>query len=110
MVGARAQVAAWSGKVREARQLYEDAARMAELRKLRDVATSYLAWATFMELAYGNGVAAAALARRVLGRRPGYDPRLRVSVALAATGSPAEAESIANEPAAANPEHTFINR
>ena len=109
MIGARAQVAGWSGRVREARQLYEDATRMAELRNLPDVGTSHLAWATSMELAYGNTHRAAQLARRVLARNPSYDPALRVAVTLAAAGSWQDAAGIANESATANPEHTLIN-
>jgi DNA-binding winged helix-turn-helix (wHTH) protein/tetratricopeptide (TPR) repeat protein len=109
MLGARAQAAAWSGRVSEARQLYEDAARMAEVRNFTDVGTSHLAWATSMELAYGNAEAALRLARRVLARNPSYDPRLRAALTLAGTGSACEAEAIANELAAANPEHTLIN-
>jgi DNA-binding winged helix-turn-helix (wHTH) protein/tetratricopeptide (TPR) repeat protein len=109
MVGARAQAAAWSGRVREARQFYEDAARLAELRNLPDVGTSHLAWATSMELAYGNAGAAVHLARRVLARAPSYDSRLRAALVLAVMGSDREAESIASQLATANPEHTIIN-
>ena len=109
MVGARAQAVAWSGRVAEARQLYEDAARMAEVRNFPDVGTSHLAWATSMELAYGNIDAALRLAHRVLARRPNYDPGLRAAVTLAAIGSPCEAEALASELATANPEHTLMN-
>ena len=53
MIGARAQATAGPA-ASEARQLYEDAARLAELRNLPDVGTSHLAWAMSMELAYGT--------------------------------------------------------
>ena len=109
MVGARAQVAAWSGRVREARELYEDAARMADFRNLPDVGLSHLASATLMELAYGNIEAATRLARRVLARKPSHDPRLRVALALAAAGPVREAETIVQDLTAALPEHTFVN-
>jgi predicted ATPase len=109
MVGAQAQAACWSGRVREARQLYEEAARMAELRNLPDVGTSHLAWATSMDLVYGNSDAALQLARRVLARNPSYDSRLRAAVTLAATGCASDAEAIADELSTANPEHTLIN-
>ena len=108
MVGARAQVAGFAGEVREARRLYEETARMAERAGLPDVATGHLAGATSMELAYGNTTRAAQEARRVLARKPSYDPKLRTALILAATGSTAEAEDIAGELARANPEHTFI--
>ncbi len=109
MIGAHAQAAAWAGKVREARQLYEHAAQLAELRNLPDVGSSHLAWATSMEVAYGNHDAAAQLARRVLARNPSYDPRLRVAVALAVTGHGRDAGAIATDLADANSEHTLIN-
>src|SRR5262249_32773267 len=109
MVAARAQVAAWSGRVGESRLLYEDAARMAELRNLVDVGTSYLAWATWMDLAFGNVERAQHEARRVLARNPSHDPRLRAALVLAMTGASREALAIADELAKTRPEHTFIN-
>jgi DNA-binding winged helix-turn-helix (wHTH) protein/tetratricopeptide (TPR) repeat protein len=109
MVGARAQALGWAGRVRQARQHYEEAARMAEHRNLADVGTNHLAWATWLELAYGNTKTAAMEARRVLARNPSYDPRLRAALTLASTGSAQEAETIANELARLNPNHTLIN-
>jgi DNA-binding winged helix-turn-helix (wHTH) protein/tetratricopeptide (TPR) repeat protein len=109
MIGARAQAAAWSGRVADARVFYENAARLAELRHLPDVATNHLAWATAMEIAYGNLDRAGRLARRVLDRRPSYDPRLRAALALALGGSPGEAEALANELSTTSPAHTLIN-
>jgi DNA-binding winged helix-turn-helix (wHTH) protein/tetratricopeptide (TPR) repeat protein len=109
LVGARAQAAGCAGRVREARQLYEESARMAEVRNLADVGTSHLAWATWMELAYGNIDRAHQEARRVLARSPSYDPRLRAAMTLAAIGCAGEVEPIVAELARASPEHTFIN-
>jgi DNA-binding winged helix-turn-helix (wHTH) protein/tetratricopeptide (TPR) repeat protein len=40
IIGARAQAAGWAGRVQDARNLYEDAARMAEIKNLPDVGTS----------------------------------------------------------------------
>jgi DNA-binding winged helix-turn-helix (wHTH) protein/tetratricopeptide (TPR) repeat protein len=109
MIGARAQAAAWSGRLGEARQLYEDAARMAELRNLPDVGSAHLAWSTAMELAYGNTDRAVEQARRVLARNPSYDPQLRAALILAATGSAEEAEQIVQELTTTSPHHTLIN-
>jgi DNA-binding winged helix-turn-helix (wHTH) protein/tetratricopeptide (TPR) repeat protein len=109
MMGARAQAAAFSGEVREARRLFEETARMAERAKLPDVATGYLAWATSMELTYGSARRAAEDAHRVLARKPSFDPRLRAALSLAATGSTAEAEDVAAEVLQANPQHTIVN-
>jgi DNA-binding winged helix-turn-helix (wHTH) protein/tetratricopeptide (TPR) repeat protein len=112
MIGARAQVHAWFGRVASARQLYEDTVRIAELRNLPDVGTGHLAWALSMELVYGYADAARALARRVLTRGGGYDPRLRAAFILAATGKNMEAEeveAIVRELTSAHPDHTLIN-
>lgn len=109
MVGARAQVLAWSGKVREAWLLYEEAVRLAELRNLENVGTGQLAWATWMHLAYGDTKSGQREAHRVLARKASYDPRLRVALTLAGTGYEGVAEVIADELARENPEHTLIN-
>jgi tetratricopeptide (TPR) repeat protein len=109
VIGARAQVAGWSGRVAEARRLYDEAAAMAERRQLPDVGTSHLAWATSMEVAYGNLERAASGARAVLARGPSYDPQLRAALALAMSGSMDEAEAITHDLSKNNPDHTLIN-
>jgi tetratricopeptide (TPR) repeat protein len=108
MVGARAQASGWAGKVGDARRLYEDAARMAQGRNLPDVGTSQLAWAIWTDGPVEtskeplNWRAASSIGS------PSYDPRRRAALTLALTGADCEAEAIANELAAANPEHAFI--
>jgi tetratricopeptide (TPR) repeat protein len=109
MVGAQAQAAACAGRVREARRLYEKAVQMAEEANLADVGTGQIAWASWMEFAYGNTRRAAAAARRALARNPSYDPRLRAAFILAVTGDVAEAEAITADLVRSNTEHTFIN-
>jgi eukaryotic-like serine/threonine-protein kinase len=108
MVGARAQAAGFAGRVREAHELYEETARMAERAGLPDVGTGHLALATAMDLAYGNLARASRGARLVLARQPSFDPKLRAAMTLAATGATTEAQAIADELARANPEHTLI--
>jgi hypothetical protein len=61
-----------------------------------------------MELVYGDPMQAAQQARRVLARKPSFDPSLRAAAILAATGAIAEAESIAGELVRAHPQHTLI--
>jgi predicted ATPase/DNA-binding winged helix-turn-helix (wHTH) protein len=109
IVAARAQIAAFSGKLSEARQLYEQAAGMADARCLADAGSGHLAVATLIDLAFGNTEQARDGVRRVLARNPGYDPRLRAALTLAMTGSAEEAEATADEVTKANPEHTIIN-
>ena len=97
MVGARAQVAGWFGRAREARRLFAEAAELASRRNLPDVGANHLAWATWMELAHGWHEQARAGAFEVLSRSPGYDSRLRAALMLALTGCPGEAEAIVVE-------------
>ena len=109
MVGARAQVLAWSGRVREARRAFTQCERMATSLDLAESSHSYLAWATWMELTYGNTAKARHDAECLLERNPGYDVRLRAALTLALCGGADQAEVIAEELTASNPEHTFIN-
>jgi tetratricopeptide (TPR) repeat protein len=97
VVAARAQVAACSGKLREARELFQQTERMAEESNLADVGTNYLAWVTWMEMAFGNTDQALAGARRILERNPSYDPKLRAALILTIDGLASEAESIVND-------------
>ncbi|HYO83048.1 MAG TPA: FlgO family outer membrane protein [Bryobacteraceae bacterium] len=107
--GARAQVAAWAGKVREARQLYNETARSAKRNNFPEVATGYLAHASLMELLYGNVDKARTQARRLLGTRPSYDHILPAALTLALSGSAAEVESVLDALRQEYPQHTIIN-
>ena len=68
-----------------------------------------LAWASWMEMSYGEIDRALQTARRVLNRSPSYDARLRVALVLTTAGFTDEAEAVATELATSNPEHTIIN-
>ena len=109
IVGCRAQIAGCFGRVNEARQLYEETVRMAEFRNLGAVGTNHLAWASWMEMAFGNTELAVRLARRVLSRKASYDARLRAALPLSMAGFVDEAEPIASELVNANPQHTIID-
>jgi DNA-binding winged helix-turn-helix (wHTH) protein/tetratricopeptide (TPR) repeat protein len=109
IVAAQAQVAGCSGRLRDARELFEKTAQMAECRNLANAGNSYLAWATWMEMAYGNSEMALRGACRVLDRNPSYDARLRAALTLAAVGEVDRAQAIVSEISVTNPQHTFIN-
>jgi tetratricopeptide (TPR) repeat protein len=109
IVGCRAQIAGCLGQVNEARRLYEETVRMAEFRNLGAVGTNHLAWASWMEMAFGNSELAVQLARRVLSRKASYDARLRAALPLSMAGFVDEAEAIASELVNANPQHTIID-
>ena len=107
--GVRAQIAAWSGKVREARQLYNETARLAERHNFPEVATGHLAHASLMELLYGNAEKARSEARRLTVTTPSYDHVLPAALTLALSGSVPEAESILDRLRQQHPQHTIIN-
>ena len=109
IVGCRAQIAGCFGRVSEAGQLYEETVRMAEFRNLGAVGTNHLAWASWMEMVFGNTGAAVELARRVLSRTASYDARLRVALPLAMAGLVDDAEAIVSELVSTNPQHTIIS-
>ena len=108
MIGAQAQVAAHAGRLQEARRLHNDAIRRAELAGLPEVATGYLARASWIELAFGNTERASSIARTVLTQHPSDDHVLVVALTLALTGSPEQAKKIADSVASAHPQHTVI--
>jgi tetratricopeptide (TPR) repeat protein len=109
IVGCRAQISGCLGQLNEARELYEETVRMAEVRNLHLAGTNHLAWASWMEMAFGNTGPALELVRRVLARRASYDARLRAALPLSIAGFAAEAEAIVREIVDANPQHTIIN-
>jgi tetratricopeptide (TPR) repeat protein len=109
IVAARAQVAGSSGKVRQARELFDETVRLADARNLADVGTNHLSSATWMEMAYGNIAQALEGARRILQRNPSYDPCLRVALTLSACGCDKEAETIVEKLVKTHPQHTIIN-
>lgn len=108
MIGAQAQVAAYRGQAQEARRLLSDAIHRAELAGLPEVATGYLARASWMELMFGDTARARSIARDVLTRSPSDDPQLVVALTLALTGSAKEAGRIADAIADAHLQHTVI--
>ena len=108
-VGMRAEVAAWAGRLNEARRLYEETVRLAERRNLPETATGYIARLSWMELVFGNTEKATKEARRVLARKPNYDHRLTAAMALAATGAVSEVETIAADVIRSHQQHTIIN-
>ena len=109
MVGAQAQVAAYAGRLRDARQLYYQAMRMAQAANLGEVAIGYQARVGWMEAIYGNGDRASTIATQVLSHDTNDEARLVAASTLALSGAAADAERIADEVARANPEHTLIN-
>ncbi|MGE5801707.1 MAG: protein kinase domain-containing protein [Gemmatimonadota bacterium] len=108
MIAAQAQVAAHRGQVQESRRLFNDAIHRAELAGLPELATTYLARASWIELAFGNAERARSIVRGVLARHPSADALLDIALTLALTGSAHQAQQIADSIASAHPQHTVI--
>jgi eukaryotic-like serine/threonine-protein kinase len=110
ITGARAQVAAFRGRLTEARQLYAETSAAAKRQGFGQVATGYEAQAAIMEALYGYNRDALARARAVVQTATAYEPQLRAAVALALAGEPDEAESILRRLRSVREEDTLLHR
>ena len=108
MTGARAQVAAFRGRVAEARRLYEEAVKVATDRGFPQIASGYAAQAAMTEATYGYRPEAIAGARRVLKVATAYEPQLRAATALALAGAPEEAETVIRRIRSVRPGDTLL--
>jgi serine/threonine protein kinase/tetratricopeptide (TPR) repeat protein len=99
LVAARAQVAAYEGRLREADELYGETVRLAAQRGLPEAGAAYLAHQALAHALYGDRGAALALARRALSTEKDRDstassmPRYRAVVVLGLLGAPEAAET-----------------
>jgi tetratricopeptide (TPR) repeat protein/predicted Ser/Thr protein kinase len=114
LVSAQAQVAAYGGRLREASQLYTEAADKAKARGVTSIATSYwghLAWTTAL---YTDPKDAVASVRELVARTPadadspGTAPRVRTAAALGLAGLAADAREVAARAQQRYPDGTFV--
>jgi tetratricopeptide (TPR) repeat protein len=115
MVAAQAQVLAYHGRMREARELYRQVIDLAGRQGLGEVASGYQAQLTWTEALYGNPgdaaeesqrVAAAAAARQSLISGP--LPRFRLVASMALIGETRNTEAVLQEAIARYPESTLV--
>jgi tetratricopeptide (TPR) repeat protein len=92
ITGARAQVAAFDGKLTEALALYEETVDAARKQGFAQIASGYEAQAAITQAVYGYKPEALERARRVVQSSTAYEPQLRAAVALALAGEANEAE------------------
>jgi serine/threonine protein kinase/Tfp pilus assembly protein PilF len=109
LTGARAQVAAFRGRVAEARALYAETMAAATERGFQQVASGYAAQAAFAELLYGYRGPALEQARSVVRSATAYEPRIRAATALALAGRPEEAEALVRRLRSVRPEDTLLH-
>jgi serine/threonine protein kinase/tetratricopeptide (TPR) repeat protein len=110
MIGARAQVAAYHGRMTEARGLYAESIAAANERGFRQVASGYASQAALTEAVYGFAGNAALGAREVLKIATSYEPQLRAASALALAGDPSGAEAVLHRLRRARPTDTLLQQ
>jgi serine/threonine protein kinase/tetratricopeptide (TPR) repeat protein len=113
IVSARAQVAAFQGKLHEASQLFGQAADMATSRGLSGTASGYWAHLALTEALYGDRKRTPQRVREIVARTasaaesPGTVPRFRAAVALGLVGLTSEAHEIVVTTRKNYPDSTF---
>jgi tetratricopeptide (TPR) repeat protein len=110
MIGARAQVAAYHGRMAEARRLYAESIAAANERGFPQVASGYASQAALTEAVYGCAGNAALGAREVLKIATSYEPQLRAATALALAGDPSEADAVVRRLRWARPTDTLLQQ
>jgi tetratricopeptide (TPR) repeat protein/tRNA A-37 threonylcarbamoyl transferase component Bud32 len=109
ITGARAQVAAYYGRMAEARALYGETTAAARQQGFAQIASGYEAQAALTEALYGYRREAIERARRVVASATAYEPQLRAAVALALAGQPDEAESVVRRLRGVRQDDTFLH-
>jgi tetratricopeptide (TPR) repeat protein len=113
LIGAQAQIAAFEGRMADARALYGRTTEMAIARGFGEAAAAYVAHEAWTEVLYGNRTEALAAARstRSRSRSDSLDsrvvPRYRTSAALALAGAIGEAAAIVAESVKRAPDSTL---
>ena len=106
--GARAQIAAFQGRLEDARRLYAETVDAASRRALPQTASGYAAQAALTEAVYGETARAAAAARQVLASARAHEPRLRAATALALAGDTGSARPVVERAAEDRPGDTLL--
>jgi eukaryotic-like serine/threonine-protein kinase len=109
ITGARAQVAAFQGRLAEARRLYTETIAMATERGFPQAASGYAAQAALTEALYGYKREAIAGGREVLKRATSYEPQLRAATALALAGAINEADAAVRRLRSVRPDDTLLH-
>jgi tetratricopeptide (TPR) repeat protein len=109
ITGARAQVAAFHGRMGEARRLYAETIAGARAQGYTQVASGYAALAALTEALYGYDAEAIAQARRVIQAAAPNEPQLRAATALALAGAVDEAEPVIRRLRHVRPEDTLLH-
>ena len=109
LTGARAQIAAFRGRMSEARQLYEETIAAADARGFAQIGSGYAAQAALTEAVYGFQERAAATARKIVQSATANEPQLRAATALALAGGADDAESVIRKLRNVRPDDTLLH-
>jgi tetratricopeptide (TPR) repeat protein len=109
ITGARAQVAAFKGRMTEARQLFAETIAAATDRGFRQVASGYAAQAAQTEALFGYERTAREQARAVVSKATAYEPQLRGATALALASVPDEGEAVVRKLRHIRPDDTLLH-
>ncbi len=106
---AQAQIAAGSGRLRDAARLAAQASDLARRLKYDEAGAQVLAGQAYVEATFGNRKGAADLAESALRISGGRNVKGIVALALGAAGSEAKAQSLLSELAQRHPKDTYLN-
>ncbi len=109
ITGARAQIAAFRGRMGEARRLYAETIAAATDRGFKQIASGYAAQAAQAETLFGYERTAREQAREVVRKATAYEPQLRGATALALAGVPDEAEAVVRKLRHIRPDDTLLH-
>ena len=109
LTGARAQIAAFRGRMSEARQLYGETITAADARGFAQIGSGYAAQAALTEAVYGFQERAAATARKIVQSATANEPQLRAATALALAGGADDAESVIRKLRNVRPDDTLLH-
>jgi hypothetical protein len=96
MLGAQADTEAWYGRMRNARQLTQQAIEAAQTAGAQEQAAGHQAWEALFECDLGNSARSRANAEAALKLAPNRDVREMAALVLATTGDTAAAEKLAS--------------
>jgi len=108
LVGLEADTAAYSGRLREAREFSRRAVDSAERAEEKEPAAKYSALSGLREALFGNADEARRLATLAMGRSAGRDVQYGAALALAYAGDEARAQALTDDLGKRFPEDTIV--
>ena len=109
LIGARAQIAAFRGRIAEARQLYEETIAAAARQGFAEIGSGYAAQAALTEAVFGFHQQAVTTARKVAQSATANGPQLRAATALALAGDADEADTVIRKLRNQRPDDTLLH-